>query len=107
MNRPPKDLNTASFELEYSLAEFAKKAADMFLDNNWTWSSYRTQGSRVPTAQDIEGTLSNLIWKAICELKKSGKEHACVGTGRLQVRFNKYPSGWIGSMEVCPLSARS
>jgi hypothetical protein len=82
-------------ELNRNIQEFAKEAAKLFQANNWTWGK-----ETPPSEQEIAATLDSLSWEAYREVDKLGKEHSCVSTGRLQVRFNKYKSGWMGNMEV-------
>jgi hypothetical protein len=82
-------------ELNRGIQEFARGAQLLFQVNNWTWGE-----ENPPSAQEIVAALDTLAWKAYREIEKTGKEHTCVSTGRLQVRFNKYDSGWMGNMEV-------
>ena len=79
----------------------------MFKANGWTWCD------GVPSKLQIEGLADSLAYQALNEVDpppnsgKTPKDHSCTGSGRLQVRFNLYASGWIASLELVPVTKRS
>lgn len=81
---------------------FAAKAQPIFELNGWTWGIFR-EGARVPTVQDIQGTVSTLIW----ECTKSGGQN-CASTGRIQVFVRQTDRGdWLSGIELVPVSERN
>ena len=100
MTQEPKTLHLAVQRLEEKIADFSQGAAELFKHNQWRWSGYC---NGVPQSTDIEDNIRDLLYKAEREITQSGQDHACLSAGRLQVRLNKYASGWTGSLEVCPL----
>ena len=95
-----QSLDETYHELNGKLQDFSEKAEKLFRANNWTWCD------KVPNKYDIGYTLGSLIYECYQEAKKN-KDHACVGTGRLQVRLNKYHEKWCGTLELVPICSRN
>jgi len=82
------------------LEKFCVDAAALFKANGWTWGD-----GVAPGPLDIEVVLRQLVQTAYASIdEESGGSSACCSTGCLQARFNKWSSGWCGTLEVVPLS---
>lgn len=74
----------ALHKLHLEMDAFAEKVAPIYALLGWTWSNFGDASSRVPTVQDIQGTLFTLI-AAVGSQIREGKDESDSSTGGLKV----------------------
>jgi hypothetical protein len=74
----------ALHKLHLEMDAFAEKVAPIYALLGWTWSNF-PEGSRVPTVEDIQGTLFGLIAAVGRQVREEGKDEIDASTGGLKV----------------------